>query len=175
MLAFVCSRQIQILRRSFLCFLDEPVKKNHSVAPIDVKQHSRNAILRQPRSHFINRIPERPTNGHPDGPAKLDSLDILANPLPVLRKWQLLQPISDGFAAGLGPIEDRRNTFALVFRSRSSASAVFAFLTHTGQCTIYGTSRRAKMVNACSCCRSAEGAVHSKVAPLSPLFHSSAY
>jgi hypothetical protein len=84
MLAFVASRQFQVLDGSFGSFLYETVKENRPASPIDIEQHSRDPVLYQLRTHFIDAVANGSANGHSDGPAELYSLDVPANALPVI-------------------------------------------------------------------------------------------
>jgi hypothetical protein len=84
MLAFVPFRQFQIFVRSLLGFLDESMQQNHSASLIDIEKHARDSVLSQSRAHFIHAVTQRLANRHPDGPAELDRLDVLADPLPIL-------------------------------------------------------------------------------------------
>jgi hypothetical protein len=56
MLAFVASRQAQILGRRLLRFLDESVKQDHTASFVNVKEHASNSILAQARPHFVDAV-----------------------------------------------------------------------------------------------------------------------
>src|SRR5690348_17414601 len=86
MLGLVAFGQVQILSRRLLRFLDESVKQNHSPSPVDVEKNTGNSTPTHARSHFIDTFAQRSANGHANGPAKLDSLDVLSDALPV--RWR---------------------------------------------------------------------------------------
>jgi len=83
MLILVAARQVQILVRRLLRFLDESVEQDHSALLVDVKENSRDSVLSQARPHFVDAVAQWPTNGHPDWPAKLHCFDVLPNTLPI--------------------------------------------------------------------------------------------
>jgi len=116
MLGFVSPRQLQVFVWSLLRFLDESVQQYHPALLVDVEKYARDSVLGQARPHFINGVPQRPANRHPDWPTELYRLDVLANPLAVLIEWQTLQPIPQRFSAGVRPKEDYLNSFALLFK-----------------------------------------------------------
>jgi hypothetical protein len=60
------------------------VEQNHPVLLVDVEEHPCDSILRQARPHFVNAITQGLAHWHPDWPAELYCLDILADPLSVL-------------------------------------------------------------------------------------------
>src|ERR1700749_1767665 len=62
-------------------FLDETVQQNHPALLFYVKQHASDAILAQRRANFVDSLAERSAQRHAQGPAKLNGLDILADPL----------------------------------------------------------------------------------------------
>jgi len=86
MLVFIGSRQLQVLYRNLLRFLDESMKKNHSASFVHVKEHSCDTVLPQPRPYLKDSIAECLAYWHSNRPAKLHSLDVLANSLAVLRQ-----------------------------------------------------------------------------------------
>jgi len=83
MFILVVARQVQILVRRLLRFLEESVKQDHAALFVDVKKDSRDSVLSQVRPHFIDAVSQWFTNGHPNRPAELHRLDILADTLPI--------------------------------------------------------------------------------------------
>ena len=93
MLILVAARQVQILVRRLLRFLDESVEQDHSAVFVDVKKDSRDSVLSQVRPHFIDPAAHWLENGHPNRPAELHGLNILSDALPILRR-KSFQPLS---------------------------------------------------------------------------------
>src|SRR5271169_3336689 len=91
------------------------MEQNHTVLTVNVEEHSSDSILSQARPHFVNSITQGPAHWHPDWPAELYCLDILANPFSVLWRRKTLQPIPYGLSACFRPKENRRNPFTLSF------------------------------------------------------------
>ena len=114
MLALVLPGQFYIPVACPLRLFDKGVKQDHSSFVVNVEKHSGDAILRQVRSHFIYPVTHRPANGHPDGPAKFDGLNVLADAFTVVGR-EALQPISHGFVAGFCAEKDCRQSLAFFF------------------------------------------------------------
>jgi hypothetical protein len=132
MLILITTRQVQVLVRCLLRFLDKSVEQDHSALFVDVKENSRDSVLSQVRPHLVDPATHWPANGHPDRPAELHGLDILPDPFPVLgRQPSPLPP--HRLSACLRAIEDRRNPLALSFkrlRRGPYACRGFRFLAH---------------------------------------------
>lgn len=90
MLALVASRKLQILYRRLLRFLNESVQQDHPASPVDIKKHPRDSVLAQFGSHLVDAIAQRPANRHTDRPAKLHRFYVLADPLSILSRGQIL-------------------------------------------------------------------------------------
>ena len=91
------------------------MQQNHPALLVDVKKYSRDTILAQARTHLIDTVAQWPANRHPDGPAKLHGLYVLADAFAILRRGHTLQLIPHGFSASIGAEEDRRDPFTLSF------------------------------------------------------------
>jgi len=85
MVAFVVSGEFQVLGGGLLRLLDESVEQHHSSLLINIEKHSRDAILIQARPYFVNAIAYWSTDGHPKRPTKFNRLDILTDPLAIIR------------------------------------------------------------------------------------------
>jgi len=119
-LAFVRSCKSQVYGWGFASLLDESVEQYHSRSPIYIKQHTRNAIVRQISSNLIDSVTKRTANRHSQWPTELDSLNVGTDPLPVVIIGQRFQPVLYGLAPSLGPIEKCRYT--LPFRDSRIAA-----------------------------------------------------
>ena len=67
-------------------FLDESMKKDHSASFVHVKEHSCDTVLPQPCAYLVDSVAECLAHWHSNWPTELHSLDVLANPLAVLRQ-----------------------------------------------------------------------------------------
>jgi hypothetical protein len=85
MLALVCASQLQIFVRGLLRLLDEAVQKHHPAPFVDVEEHSGDAVPRDIAAHLIETASQGPAHRHPYRPAELNCLDVLTDPLAVLR------------------------------------------------------------------------------------------
>jgi hypothetical protein len=65
--AIVALRQVQILGRCLLRFLDESMEQHHPALLVDIEKHARNSVLGQARPHFIDAIAQWFANGHANG------------------------------------------------------------------------------------------------------------
>jgi hypothetical protein len=108
----VSSWQGQIFNRRLLCFLYETVKEHHSFFLVYVEQNPSNPIVREMGSDFIHSVTYRSTRWHSNRPAELHGLDVLSDSPPVIRIWQRLEPLSNGFASTLRSVEDRWGALA---------------------------------------------------------------
>src|SRR5579863_1637135 len=86
----VPARQLQIIQRRLLRFLDEAMQQNHSPLRINVEQYPRDAILREMRPYFADAATEGSAYRHPDRPSKFDCLDILTDEPTILGRLQAL-------------------------------------------------------------------------------------
>jgi hypothetical protein len=68
-----------MLRWSFLCFLDESIQQNHPSLLVDVKKHSRDAVLGQGCSHLVRAAPRDLHTGMPTG--QPNSMVFLSSPM----------------------------------------------------------------------------------------------
>ena len=93
MLILITTRQVQVLVRCLLRFLDKSVEQDHSALFVDVKEDSRDSVLSQARPHFIDSATYWLANGHPNRSAELHSLNILSDAPPILRR-KSFQPLS---------------------------------------------------------------------------------
>ena len=84
MLILVAARQVQILVRRLPRFLDESVEQDHMAFLVDIEKYACDSVLGQARPHFVDALAQWSTNGHPDWPAELSRLNVVADPLPVL-------------------------------------------------------------------------------------------
>lgn len=109
--AHVLSGQVQILLGSLARLLQEAVKKDHSALPVDVEEHACDPVVGQVCAHFVDAMAESFACGHSNGPAELDSLDVLSNAFPIFRR-KLFQPNSHRLAACLGAVENYRDSLS---------------------------------------------------------------
>ena len=78
------------------------MQKHHGL-PVDGEENAGDAIV-QPDSHFPDIPAQMIDQGHAQGPAKLDRLDVLADGLPVNGR-QILQPLANRLSTGIGAEE----------------------------------------------------------------------
>ena len=109
MFALVAARQLQIIQRRLLRFLDEAMQQNHPPFRIDVEQYPGDAALGQMRPYFANAATEGSAYWHPDRPSKFDCLDILTDELAILG-LQAFQPFPERFSARFRAEENRRDS-----------------------------------------------------------------
>ena len=74
------------------------MQKHHGL-PVDGEENAGDAIV-QPDSHFPDIPAQMIDQGHAQGPAELDRLDILADGLPVNGR-QILQPLANRLSTGI--------------------------------------------------------------------------
>jgi hypothetical protein len=85
MLILIAERQVQIVVRRLLRFLNESVQQDHSALFVDVKKDPRDSVLSQVRPHFIDTVSQWLANGHPNGPAEFHRFDVLPDAFPIFR------------------------------------------------------------------------------------------
>ena len=108
----VPARQLQIIQRRLLRFLDKAMQQNHPPLRIDVEQYPGDAALGQMRPYFANAVTEGSAYRHPDRPSKFDCLDILTDEFAILG-LQAFQPFPEQFSARFRAKENRRNSLTL--------------------------------------------------------------
>lgn len=69
--------------------------------------------MSQVRPYLVNTTAYGAAYRHTHRPAKLDGLDILADPLAVLAGREAFQPFPNRLSAGLSPIKDGLDAFTL--------------------------------------------------------------
>ena len=112
MFTLVPARQLHIIQRRLLRFLDEAMQQNQPSLRIDVEQDPGDAALGQMRPYFANAVTERSAYRHPDRPSKFDCLDILTDELAILG-LQAFQPFPERFSARFRAEENRRDSLTL--------------------------------------------------------------
>lgn len=95
-LLFIIASKFQILIWRLLCLLDEAVQENHPVVA-EVEQDTRNAVVREICTYFVNSFSQWPANWHTNRPAKFNGLDIFTDSLPIFPRRQTLEPITHRF------------------------------------------------------------------------------
>ena len=118
MQTLVSARQLKVPSRGFLRLLDEPVQQNHSALAVDIKQNPSDPISAQVRTDFVEAIPKRAADRHPDRPAEFDRLNVDANLLAVFDRFQFPQPLPNRFPTRRGAKEDRRDALQALVRDR---------------------------------------------------------
>src|SRR5260370_38583622 len=89
------------------------MQEHHSAILVKIKQHPSDAVLSQVRPYLVNTTAYGATYRHTHRPAKLDGLDVLADPLAVLARREAFQPFPNRLSAGLSPVKDSLDTFTL--------------------------------------------------------------
>src|SRR5579864_189835 len=89
------------------------MQEHHSAILVKIKQHPSDAVLSQVRPYLVNTTAYGAAYRHTHRPAKLNGLDILADPLAVLAGREAFQPFPNRLSAGLGPVKDGLDTLAL--------------------------------------------------------------
>jgi len=110
----VPARQLQIIQRRLLRFLDKAMQQNHPLFRINVEQYPRDAVLGEMRPYFADAATEGSAHWHTDRPSKFDCLDILTDELAVLGRWQAFQPFPK---AVLRPLQCGRRSPGLAYRA----------------------------------------------------------
>jgi hypothetical protein len=90
------------------------MEQNHPAFLVDIEKHPRDSVLHQARPHLVDAVAQWSANGHPKRPAKFHGLDVLADPLPILRR-QPFQPTPNRLSSCPRPKEDCWNPLVLFF------------------------------------------------------------
>jgi hypothetical protein len=115
------------------------MQEHHSATLVKIKQHPSDAVLSQVRPYLVNTTAYGAAYRHTHRPAKLDGLDVLADPLAVLAGREAFQPFPNRLSAGLSP--KKTALTRLPCRSASGLSSPWdcLWISATTYCTTYGT------------------------------------
>jgi len=111
--SLVGARERQILGRCLPAFLDEAVKKNHPLFPVDVEHHATDTVGRQIGPDLMETVSHRPTCWHPDRPAEFDLLNVFSDHEAIWFR-QIEEPIANRPNAVGGYIKARGDLLAAI-------------------------------------------------------------
>jgi len=87
------------------------VKEYHSPSHVNVKDDSGDLVSREIRAHLVETVAYRTADWHAYRPTKLYGLDIDPDLFAILDRLKSLEPISNRFTTGGGPIENGFDSF----------------------------------------------------------------